>query len=1203
MKAMKTITTLCGAAALALVLCSPASAASSITRTSSFAYDAASGLLVQEVVEPDTPALRLQTDTVYDAFGNKVSTTASGADIATRASTATFDAKGQFASANANALGQSETFQYDARLGKPTSHTGPNGLTTTWSYDSFGRKILEVRADGTQTKWTYQFCSGVNGGTATCLSGASYLIVETPYASGGTTANGPAVTIYFDALEREIGRDTQGFDGSAVRAVRSYDALGRVTQTSRPYFVVGSTPQYSTFTYDGLGRVVKETRPDGSTTLTAYHGLSVTETNALNQTRTVTKNSQSKVVSVTDALGNTMTSGYDAVGNLVRTTDAVGNVVTASYDLRGRKTASSDPDLGNWSYTYNTLGEILTQTDAKGQKVSLTYDKLDRVVQRVEPDMTSHWVYDTAAHGIGKLASSSITAGPASGFARSLSYDTLGRAAQVSTTIDGKTYVMGGTYDANGRLIKVSYPSGFTADYSYNNLGYATNLQEDATGYSLWTATFVDAEGHVAQQRLGDGLIAKRSFDRQTGRLTSITTGTGRDPSIIQNLSYSYDLVGNLVSRADANSNMSETLVYDALNRLTTSRVTGSTSIAKFFTYDPIGNMLSKSDVGTYAYPAAGSPRPHGVTSISGGSISTTFTYDADGNQTAGLGRSLVYTSYNKPAGITQGTRTISFLDDTEHQRFKQVTPEGTTLYISAFGVLAEVQNPGATTQKWTEYVAVGNVKVGMRVLNPDGTLAQRLFFQTDHLGSISVLTNGSGGAVERLSYDAWGKRRNPNGTDDPTGSITSQATRGFTGEEELSVASLVHLNGRVYDPILARFTSADPTVTEPLNPQGWNRYSYVGNDPLTFIDPNGYDFFSDVFGGIADFFSNVFNAVTDFISSNPIAKAIVQIGATLVLTAILGPGGALASLGLNAGGIAAVAAFGGAAIATGLSGGNLGQVLKSGLIAGATAFAFAGLGSATSTSLGAGFDAGKYAANIAGSAAIGCVSSVASGGSCGSGAAAAAVGSALSPITNSVFPDARTNLSDRIGGTLVQATAGGLASVAGGGKFANGAVTAGFQYLATVSLEDVRQRDPRMDAMNADNPGIGHNGPPIEGGGIFGEIVARFAGAAGFLFASTVSTGMDDLANFSGILRDAAAGKGNFGLGSASAVDSDALGEAWVGRDYSMTSKGYLQSADGLRLYRQPSFKPMFQTQQSNFMSRYEPSGPWINNGHLTIK
>jgi RHS repeat-associated protein len=1075
MIAMKTITTLCGAAALAFVLSGSASAASSITRTSSFAYDAASGLLNQEVVEPDTPTLRLETDTAYDAFGNKLSVTVVGADIATRASSSTFDAKGQFANSNTNALAQSETFQYDSRFGKPASHTGPNGLTTTWAYDTFGRKIQEVRSDGTQTKWTYQFCSGVNGGTATCLSGASYLAQETPYASGGTTVNGPVLTVYFDALERELGRDTQGFDGSAVRAVRSYDALGRLTQTSRPFFVSGSTPQYTTFTYDALGRVVTETKPDGGVTQTAYHGLTVTETNTLNQTRTVTKNSQSKVVSVTDALGKTMTYAYDAVGNLIKTTDAVGNVVTASYDLRGRKIASSDPDLGSWSYTYNTLGELLTQTDAKAQTVRLTYDKLDRLVQRVEPDMTSVWTYDTAAHGIGKLASSSITAGPGKGFARSLSYDSLGRAVQIATTIDGTAYAFGATYDANSRLSKINYPSGYSVTYAYTSLGYTNQMLDGTTAIALWSADFMDAEGHLTEQHTADSNHTRRIFDPKTGRLTSINTGTGRDPTIVQNLSFSYDLVGNLASRANANSNMSETFVYDALNRLTSS--TSQVNVAPFtigkaFTYDPIGNMLSKSDVGTYTYPAAGSPRPHGVTSISGGSISTTFTYDADGNQTSGLGRSLVYTSYNKPSSITQGARTISFLDDTEHQRFKQVTPEGTALYISGFGVLAELNNPGATSAKWTDYVAVGNVKVGERI-NASGTVTL-IYFKTDHLGSISVLT---GGVSQTLSYDAWGKRRNPNGTDDTTNSITSQATHGFIGEEELSVAGLIHLNGRVYDPILARFTSADPTVTDPLNPQGWNRYSYVGNDPLTFTDPNGYGFFDDFFGAIGNFFSDVFNVVSNavnsvvnFIASNPIVKAIVQIGVTLAISAILGPGGALASLGLNAGGIAAVSAFGGAAIATGLSGGNLGQVLKSGLIAGASAFAFVGLGIVTPGSaapLGAGFNPGNYAANVAGSAAVGCLSAVASGGSCGSGAASAAVGSALSPITNSVFPQAQSDLGERIGGTLVQATAGGLASVAGGGKFANGAVTGAFQYLATLSLEDARQRDTRMDAQD----------------------------------------------------------------------------------------------------------------------------------------
>ena len=158
------------------------------------------------------------------------------------------------------------------------------------------------------------------------------------------------------------------------------------------------------------------------------------------------------------------------------------------------------------------------------------------------------------------------------------------------------------------------------------------------------------------------------------------------------------------------------------------------------------------------------------------------------------------------------------------------------------FAALAEVNSPGATSQRWTDYLSVGNAKVGMRVLQTASETLSTRYFHTDHLGSISVLTDENGLVVERLSYDAWGRRRNPNGSDDPTGSITSQTTRGFTGEEELSVAGLVHLNGRVCDPLLARFTSADPTVTDPMNPQGWNRYSYrISADGLRQYRPPSF--------------------------------------------------------------------------------------------------------------------------------------------------------------------------------------------------------------------------------------------------------------------------------------------------------------------------------------------------------------------------
>jgi hypothetical protein len=127
---------LCG-----LIGAGPAWAASG-TRTSSFAYDAATGLLTQEVVELGTPALRLETDYVYDAFGNKTSVTVSEVDIVTRTSTTTYDSLGQSATTNANALSQSESWQYDPRSGKPTSHTGAcltcnrsKRAQTPWEFD------------------------------------------------------------------------------------------------------------------------------------------------------------------------------------------------------------------------------------------------------------------------------------------------------------------------------------------------------------------------------------------------------------------------------------------------------------------------------------------------------------------------------------------------------------------------------------------------------------------------------------------------------------------------------------------------------------------------------------------------------------------------------------------------------------------------------------------------------------------------------------------------------------------------------------------------------------------------------------------------------------------------------------------------------------------------------------------------------------
>src|SRR5215471_12311072 len=392
--------------------------------------------------------------------------------------------RGQFVVTNTNALNQDESFVYDPGFGAPTSHTGPNGLTTTWQYDAFGRKVQETRADGTQTKWTYVNCVPTNG----CHSATeAYYVVATPYAADGVTQNGPGSAVAYDRLDREIFRFTQGFDGNWSTVATVYDSFGRVAQKSRPYFWYGGTPVWITFTYDALGRALTQTNPDSSVTSQAYHGLVTSVTNGLNQTATTTKNSQGQIVSVTDAAGGITAYRYDAFGSATRTTDPVGNVVSNTYDARGRKIASSDPDLGTWSYTYDTLDQLVSQTDAKGQVTTVSYDLLGRTVQRAEPDMTAAWVYDSGLHAIGKLISASITAGADAGYQRSYAYDTLGRPVQAATTISGTTYTFSASYDANSRLSQLTYPTGFALNYGYTNLGFSSQLTAAATGQVYWT--------------------------------------------------------------------------------------------------------------------------------------------------------------------------------------------------------------------------------------------------------------------------------------------------------------------------------------------------------------------------------------------------------------------------------------------------------------------------------------------------------------------------------------------------------------------------------------------------------------------------------------------------------------------------------------------------------------------------------------------
>jgi YD repeat-containing protein len=170
-------------------------------------------------------------------------------------------------------------------------------------------------------------------------------------------------------------------------------------------------------------------------------------------------------------------------------------------------------------------------------------------------------------------------------------------------------------------------------------------------------------------------------------------------------------LLSKLLTRSDATTSLSEIFGYDTLNRLTSATESLSpTPLVKTFSYNAIGNLTAKSDVGTYTYPAAGQPRPHAVTVISGGTINTTFTYDAKGNMTAGNGLTVAYSSY-----VTRGTTMIGFSHDPEHQRFQQTARRGSLDVPYALVGGSRPKTPRLCTIARSTLSSV----IGIRVANP----------------------------------------------------------------------------------------------------------------------------------------------------------------------------------------------------------------------------------------------------------------------------------------------------------------------------------------------------------------------------------------------------------------------------------------------------------------------------------------------------
>ena len=313
------------------------------------------------------------------------------------------------------------------------------------------------------------------------------------------------------------------------------------------------------------------------------------------------------------------------------------------------------------------------------------------------------------------------------------------------------------------------------------------------------------------------------------------------------NSTYGFDAArGNLTYRKDNRRNKQENFTYDNLNRLKTYG-------GIVMDYDPKGNITKKGDVGTFHYQT-----PHKPYALSGADIGTNKVIPP-------REQTIRYTSFDRPSVITENGYEASFIYNASGDRQKMTVKKGgKPLYTRYYlGGRYEMDVMG-NSQKHRLYIG-GDAYTAPAVYMNTGNGWALYYICRDYLGNMTHLVNRNGTVVQELSYDAWGRLRNPetHAVYLPDNETELLLGRGYTGHEHLPMFGLINMNARLYDPVLGRFLSPDPYVQMPDFSQNFNRYSYCLNNPLVYVDESGEyaiidDIIAAVIGGVVNLAVNI---------------------------------------------------------------------------------------------------------------------------------------------------------------------------------------------------------------------------------------------------------------------------------------------------------------------------------------------------------
>jgi RHS repeat-associated protein len=436
-------------------------------------------------------------------------------------------------------------------------------------------------------------------------------------------------------------------------------------------------------------------------------------------------------------------------------------------------------------------------------------------------------------HEIGRLTTSGN-----SDSRTTYSYDALGREKAIEYAMEGTAYVytyqfgypkraLGPTATELGNVLQsTTLPDGEIVSNGYDSSG---EQQTITAGTDVIVSQILrNALGQTISVKYGNGVESEHRYHQGNLRLRQIVSTLRPSNVVLQAYGYDFDNVGNVkqvLNYCDPDADqclcdpssssclakrMSRAFDYDEMDRLITMKAPAGmtiTGLPQSYAYDSIDNLVQKEGI-NQAYTNG---KPHALASAGG----VTYSYDPNGNLTStSAGLTINWNGENMPTVTTKSGQKIrkQFIGEA---MWKKVDGATTTLYLPSI----RIENGGL--RKY--YGAFAE-------RDPDAAGALR-FYHDDHLGSSALVTDASGNVMYRAAY--W-----PYGGPDPNFSRNNNFTPKyqFNSKEPEALSGLIDYGSRMYNPATGRWISPDSWGAD-----GLNRYAYVQNNPLGYVDPTGH--------------------------------------------------------------------------------------------------------------------------------------------------------------------------------------------------------------------------------------------------------------------------------------------------------------------------------------------------------------------------